>query len=155
MMSAPASSRSNERHGEVLIAIMNAKADFEILREQLWYRIPVDGQPRSWPPKWLGIYHTKVFGADAYSVQYYGSVKQIERATRRDIFPAEPLNLKSDREYFRIHLHTLERLPCPIVSPRPRRNPFIPTTWRKFKEAGQINDLFDESPLEDRLWEEF
>jgi very-short-patch-repair endonuclease len=154
-MSASAWSGSDERHGEVLIAIMNAKADFEILREQLWYRVPADSRPRPWPPEWLAVYHTKVFGADAYTVQHYGRVKRIDRAPRREIFPAEPLNLKSDREYFLIHLHTLERLPTPIVSPRPRRNPFIPTTWRKFKEAGQINDLFDESPLEDRLWEEF
>jgi len=154
-MSAPASSGSDERHGEVLIGIMNTKADFEILREQLWYRIPVDSRPRPWPPEWLAVYHTKVFGPDAHRVQYYGRVKRIELAIRQRIFPAEPLNLKSDREYFRIYLHTLERLPTPIVSPRPRRNPFIPTTWRKFKEAGQINDLFDESPLEDRLWDEF
>jgi very-short-patch-repair endonuclease len=154
-MSAPPSSGLDERHGEVLIGIMNEKADFEILREQLWYRIPVVSRPRAWPPEWLAIYHTKVFGADAYKVQYYGCVRRIERAMRQEIFPAEPLNLKSDREYYRVFLHALERLPAPIVCPRPRRNPFISTTWRKFKEAGQINDLFDESPLEDRLWEEF
>jgi very-short-patch-repair endonuclease len=32
---------------------------------------------------------------------------------------------------------------------------FIPTTWSKFSAAVEINDLFDESPLEDRLWAEF
>lgn len=32
---------------------------------------------------------------------------------------------------------------------------FIPTTWRKFNYAELINDLFDDSPLEDRLWNEF
>lgn len=29
---------------------------------------------------------------------------------------------------------------------------FIPTTWQKFVAADEINDLYDESPLEDRLW---
>ncbi len=29
---------------------------------------------------------------------------------------------------------------------------FIPTTWQKFERASQLNDLFDESPLEDTLW---
>ena len=29
---------------------------------------------------------------------------------------------------------------------------FIPTTWQKFIQATEINDLYDESSLEDRLW---
>ncbi len=32
---------------------------------------------------------------------------------------------------------------------------FIATTWDKFRTATEINDLYDESPLEDRLWAEF
>jgi len=32
---------------------------------------------------------------------------------------------------------------------------FIPTTQEKVDQAGQINDLFDGSPLEDRLWNDF
>jgi very-short-patch-repair endonuclease len=32
---------------------------------------------------------------------------------------------------------------------------FIPTTWEKFTQAVEINGLYDESPLEDRLWAEF
>jgi len=150
-------SESSERRGEVLIGIMNQKSDFEILQEQLWYRIPVE----SWErfrlkrPDWLAIYHTKVFGSDAYTVQYYGRVKKTTNALRRDLPNINQWGPKADREYCVIHLHALERLPAPIVSPRPRRNPFISTTWRKFSEARQINDLFDESPLEDRLWEEF
>ena len=32
---------------------------------------------------------------------------------------------------------------------------FITTTWDKFNRAVEINDLFDDSPLEDRLWSEF
>ena len=31
----------------------------------------------------------------------------------------------------------------------------IPTTWEKFANAVEINDLSDESSLEDRLWAEF
>ncbi len=29
---------------------------------------------------------------------------------------------------------------------------FIPITWAKFDQAVGINDLYDDSPLEDRLW---
>lgn len=140
----------------MLIAIMNAPADFEILRERLWYRVPVDSWERFrlQQPQWLAIYQTAEFGEDRWRVQYFGRVKRIEKKKRPELFPGEPLNLKSDRVYHQIQLHSLERLPKPIVSPRPRRNPFISTTWRKFSEAGEINDLFDDSPLENRLWEE-
>ena len=45
-------------------------------------------------------------------------------------------------------------LPRPILSWRRRRIVFIPTTRTKFIQAAEINDLYDESPLEDRLWAE-
>ena len=51
-------------------------------------------------------------------------------------------------------LEPLRRLPQPIFSRRWRRIVFIPTTWAKFSAAVEINDLYDESPLEDRLWAE-
>lgn len=49
----------------------------------------------------------------------------------------------------------LSRLEQPIISRRLRRITFIPTTWEKFTSASEINDLWDESPLEDRLWVQF
>jgi very-short-patch-repair endonuclease len=48
----------------------------------------------------------------------------------------------------------LRTLPRPILSLRFRRVTFIPTTWQKFQAAEEINDLWDESPLEDDLWAE-
>jgi len=32
---------------------------------------------------------------------------------------------------------------------------FIPTTWDHFIHADEINDLYAESPLEDKIWREF
>jgi very-short-patch-repair endonuclease len=48
----------------------------------------------------------------------------------------------------------LECRPEPIPSYRPRRLSFVPTTREKFDSAAQINDLFNDSPLEDLLWQE-
>ena len=45
-----------------------------------------------------------------------------------------------------------KKLPQPILSRRYRRIVFIPTTWHKFANALEINDLYEGSPLEDRLW---
>lgn len=142
------------KRGQVLVAIMNSKADFSILREQGWYRIPVAKAPKRWPPQWLAFYQTKIFGDEAFAVNYYGLVREIRTVRRRELFPNEIPSSKSDRQYYQIHLHNLEQLPAPILSRRLRRIVFIPTTWQKFSQAVEINDLFDESPLEDRLWAE-
>jgi len=81
-----------------------------------------------------------------------GVVSDIQVLPRRQLFPNEFPNPKSDRKYYQIHLHSLDRLEQPVYSRRWRRIVFIPTTWRKFTRAVEINDLYDESPLEDRMW---
>lgn len=140
--------------GEVLIAIMNNQRDFALLQDQLWYRIPVESAPRRWPPHWLAFYQTRVFGTEAYAARYYGRVAEIEIVSRRELFPNEFPSPQSERLYHRVRLDSLAQLPQPIISRRWRRIVFIPTTWRKFTQAAEINELYDESPLEDRLWTE-
>ena len=135
-----------------LVAILNNQRDFEILLREGWYRIPVRNAPRRWPPRWLAFYQTKIFGAEAYSVQYYGEVERIARLPRAALFPLERPNPKSDKIYFKLSLRDVKMLPQPIRSLRPRRIVFIPTTWQKLITATEFNDLFDDSPLEDELW---
>jgi very-short-patch-repair endonuclease len=79
-------------------------------------------------------------------------VLSIRRVPRRRLFPDEPENAKSKRWYHQLILAPLKRLPQPIFSRRFRRIVFIPTTWQKLIHAVEINDLYDGSPLEDRLW---
>jgi hypothetical protein len=111
---------SNKR-GEVLVAIINSPADFEIAQSQNWYRIPVDSAPKRWPPKWVAFYQPKIFGDEAYSVRYYARVQAIKTAMRRELFPEEPQNPKSKRLYFQLMLEPLEQLSAPIFSRRFRR----------------------------------
>jgi very-short-patch-repair endonuclease len=134
---------------------MNNWADFGILNDHLWYRIPVANAPKRWPPTWMGFYQTKVFRDEAFAVNYYGRVREIDVIRRQELFPNELPNPKSDRVYYQVHLHNLDKLERPIYSRRLRRIVFIPTTRGKFHAAVEINDLYDESPLEDRLWAEF
>jgi very-short-patch-repair endonuclease len=147
-----------EAQGEVLVAIMNNLLDFAIACDQHWYRIPVRSVERwlkeRWPPKWLAFYQTKVFGDEAYAVNYYARVLDIRQVFRWQLFPNEPHDEKGKRRYYQLLLSPLQRLPKPIVSRRWRRIVFIPTTWHKFVNAVEINDLYDESPLEDQLWAE-
>lgn len=145
--------------GELLVAIMNDKRDFAFAQEHHWYRIPVSSAKKwlgnRWPPQWIAFYQTKVFGQEAYSIRYYARVIHIKRVPRRMLFPNEPENKKSKTSYYQLVLTPLQKLPQPIFSRRWRRIVFIPTTWQKFIDAAEINDLFDDSPLEDRLWAEF
>ncbi len=145
-------------HGQVLIAILNKLLDFNVAREQHWYRIPVSSVDKwlkdRWPPQWLAFYQTKVFGEDAYSINYYAPVKKIREVHRWQLFPDQPRDEKSEKRYYQIAFDDLQRLTTPILSRRRRRIIFIPTTWQKFKAATEINDLYDESPLEDLLWDE-
>ena len=146
------------KRGEVLVAILNHPLDFALARDRQWYRIPVNSVQRflkdRWPPEWLAFYQTKVFGDEAFAVHYYAQVLEVRQAYRWQLFPEQPRDETSERLYYQLLLAPLQRLPRPILSQRRRRIVFIPTTWRKFVSAVEINDLYDESPLEDRLWVE-
>jgi len=144
----------DSERGEALVAILKERRDFEILVNEGWYRIPVQKVPRRWPPRWLAFYQPKTFADQAYAVRYFGPVRRIAELPRRMLLPAEPAHPNADSLYYRIELEQLDELPKPIPSQRLRRIVFIPTTYRKLKLAEEINDLFDDSPLEDRLWEE-
>ena len=144
--------------GEVLVAILNNLADFDRARDQHWYRIPVSSVNKwlddRWPPRWLAFYQTRVFGREAHAVNYYARVLDVREVYRWQLLPDEPRHKRSTHRYYQLILAPLQRLPAPIISLRWRRIVFIPTTWQKFANAVEINDLYDESPLEDRLWAE-
>jgi very-short-patch-repair endonuclease len=148
----PHTSHSHVEKGEVLVAILNAWRDFHILQNEGWYRIPMQSAPKRWPPHWLAFYQTKIFEDERYAVRYYGKVAQIEVVPRTELFPHEMSNAKSDRLYYKLTLDQLQKRAEPIQSHRPRRLVFVPTTWQKFSLAADLNDLFDDSPLEDTLW---
>jgi very-short-patch-repair endonuclease len=145
--------------GEVLVAIINDLLDFTIAHDRHWYRIPVDSKEKwlnkRWPPKWLALYQTKIFGQEAHAINYYAKVLHIGQAYRWQLFPEQSKDEKSKRSYYQLFLEPLQRLSKPIVSRRRRRIIFIPTTWEKFINAIEINDLYAESSLEDRLWAVF
>ena len=140
---------------DVLVAIMNSRRDFAVARDQHWYRIPVHSRPKLWPPQHLAFYQTKVFDEEKHAIHWHAPVLGIETARRSELVPAERDHPRADSLYYKLNLGTLCRLPHPIPSRRWRRVVFIPTTWEKLYSASEINDLYHESPLEDRLWSIF
>jgi hypothetical protein len=140
----------------MLIAIVNNKRDLHIAQTQHWYRIPIKSAPKNLEEmSHIGFYQTKAFGKQKWSVSYWAEIKKISVVTRSELMPLEVDHPRADERYYKIEIGELNRLEKPITSRRGRRIVFIPTTLEKFRKAKEINDLFDESPLEDMLWEYF
>ena len=140
----------------VLIAIMNNKKDLRIAREEHWYRIPVRSAPkRLEEATYLAFYQTKAFGEEKWAVRYYAKIQGKRIVRRSELLPDELYHPRADEEYYKIELGDLRTRAEPILSRKGRRITFISTTWEKFQRAREINDLFDESPLEDEMWEAF
>ncbi len=145
------------RRGEVLVAIINNKLDFAMLRERLWYRIPVSSANKWIKDRWPstnGFLSNHGFRARTTRRELFRRRHRYREVSRQELFPDEP-RTRSARRYHQVFVHSVQQLSKPIYSRRYRRIVFIPTTWEKFQSAAEINDLYDESSLEDRLWAEF
>ena len=146
---------------DFLVAIMNKPRDFAILREKLWYRIPVTSVKswleKDWPPSWIAFYQTSIFKNEGFAINYYGKVKNEPKVVYGwQIIPERSKNdEKGMKQYYQVSIESLIPLEKPIFSHRWHRVTFIPTTHMKFFKAVEINDLYDSSVLEDRLWAEF
>ncbi len=146
-----------KRDEQLLVAIMNNQLDMRTAQQDHWYRIPVSSQRKwlanRWPPRWIAFYQTKLFNSERYSVRYYAPVLSIRERSGHQLLPERGFGTeKGQKRYFQLMLGPLQELPQPIFSRRLRRITFIPTTYSKFLEAEEINDLYDDSPLENRLW---
>lgn len=128
-----------------MVAILNNQRDTNIVREQYWYRIPIESVEtllkRYWPPDWLAFYQTKIFSEDAYTIKYYAQIKAIQKVYRWQLFPDESPHQKSENLYYKLDLSVLKCLPQPICNPRRQRIVFIPTTLAKLQTAVTVNDL--------------
>jgi len=127
----------------VLVAVMNNRRDFERVRDQGWYRIPVKHASSSTAESdYVAFYFTKAFGDERWAIHWYAPVRGHEMARRRDLLPDEPDHPRANHAYYKLQLGPLERLDPPIVSLRWRRITFIETTWDRFQVAQEINELY-------------
>jgi len=145
-----------EAEKSVLIAIVNNGRDLHIANTEHWYRIPVKSAPKELDRmRYIAFYLTSAFGEKKWSINQWAEINEISIAKRSDLLPHEIDHPRSDELYFKLNINELKYLPNSIISNRGRRIVFITTTLSKFKAAKELNDLFHESPLEDKLWYEF
>lgn len=137
----------------VLVAYVPRPSDFDILRREGWYRIPQRFAPKGLHAEYLAFYFGSKFGEEKWAIHYYARRAGHELARRRDLLPDQPDHPRADEVYYKVQLEPLQKLAQPIVSLRWRRITFIHTTWDRFWDATEINDLFIEGgPYVDRLY---
>jgi len=125
----------------VLIAYMPEPADFELVREQGWYRIPQKHAPKGLYAEYYAFYFGRKFGDQKWAIHHYARQSGFELARRVDLLPDQPDHPQALEPYYRVALGPLQSLDQPIVSLRWRRITFMHTTWDRFEEAREINDL--------------
>ena len=147
---------SGERFGPyttVLAAIVNNLRDFAIARDEHWYRIPARRAPtRAVNAPVLAFYQTKVFGEEAWAINYWAEAREWEIVKRVELLPQEALHPRAQEDYHRIRLGELERLPHPIASQKWRRITFIITTWERLMRAQYVQELLHGDIWEERLY---
>jgi len=130
----------------VLVAIVPSVADWETIRRQGWYRIPVERAPQRMAYDYLAFYHPRAFGEWRWSIRGYAPIERYELCTRVEMLPDEPDHPRANRLYYRLSLGPLQMLPEPIPSRALRRISFIPTTLERLLRAEDVADLWLHRP---------
>lgn len=140
------------------MAIINKKRDFSIALNRHWYRIStftkfVPNSVKNGDLKFIAFYQTSIFKEQPFQVRWYAKVNRISIVQKKDLSPEFETGPKADNYYYKIEFDAPQPLPNIIHSARHRRILFINTSYWHLRNAKEINDLFYESPLEERLWE--
>ena len=140
-----------------LVGIVPRKELWPRIQTERWYHIPVESAPKNaLAAEYLGFYFPKAFGEqEQYKVSYYANVVGVETKKRIELFPNEPEHKRAMKDYFKFCLGSIKELPNPIPSRRGwRRIVHIPTSLEKLLNAQEINDLWETSPLEEKMYSE-
>ncbi|MCP4415519.1 MAG: hypothetical protein GY805_02785 [Chloroflexi bacterium] len=137
----------------VLVAYMPKPADFSVVQTDGWYRIPQKHAPKGLHAEYFAFYFGSKFRVDKWAIHYYAPRLGHELMMRQELFPDQPDHARAQEMYYKVQLGPLQRLERPIVSLRWRRVTFLHTTWDRFQDATEINDLFiDGEPYVDRIY---
>jgi hypothetical protein len=126
----------------VLVAYMSDPADFALTQNEGWYRVPQRHAPKGIYAEYFAFYFGRRFGPEKWAIHYYARRLGHELMPRRLLFPDQPDHPRADDPYYKVQLAPLQRLERPIISLRWRRITFLHTTWDRFQDATEINDLF-------------
>ena len=128
----------------VLVGVLNRKKDFEIARQQNWYRIPHRQLPRGLNAEYIAFFLSgKPFRDQSGTIAYFARITGLELARRRDLLPGEAQ--RADGIYYKVQFRDLVQKDPPIENYPVRSISFIRTTWDRFICADSIGDLYSAS----------
>ncbi|MBI3945746.1 MAG: DUF559 domain-containing protein [Armatimonadetes bacterium] len=146
--------RATPESSRLLVGLVPSGRDLGIAREQRWYRVPVRSAPSPMAFGWLALYQVRAFDGPGYAIGHFARIVGTAKVSRRELLPEEPDHPRADEAYYKLSIDELRPLPNPVISRRRRFIVFICTTLDRLHQAREINDLFCESPLEERMWEQ-
>ncbi len=137
-----------------LVGIIPRKNLWGLIQREGWYHIPCKSAPKNAVfAEYLGFYFPYVFGEELRcKINFYAPIKRVDVVQRIQLFPEEIEHEKAQEDYLRFSLGEIKELPKPIPSARQRRIVHIPTSYEKLLAAKEINDLYDTSPLEEKMY---
>lgn len=141
---------------DIVIGVLKHGRDLQIAVHDNWYRIPVKSAPtivRDNKIKYLALYQGKRFKDSPSQIQWYGEVKKISVHKRIELLPEENYNPNANENYYKIELAEMTKLQEPIRAIRPRRINFIVTAFDRFIKAQELNEVFLESYIEEKVWD--
>jgi hypothetical protein len=135
---------ADERSPEarVLLVVVMRPRDWQAIREEGWYRIPLARAPRALHAEYLAFYPTAACGAERWAVRAYAAVQAVTITTRAALLPDEANHSRAAERYYRFALGPLQLLPAPLPSRRLRRVSFIPTTLGQLLAARDVAELW-------------
>lgn len=130
----------------VLVAVTPSVRDWEHVRDEHWYRLPLARAPQRIGAEYLAFYHPGCLGTTRWSIPAYAPILSYRVVPRRALLPEEADHPRADELYYRFTLGELIALTPPIPSLRLRRMTFIHTTLDRLLAAREINDLWRKEP---------
>jgi len=141
-----------EDEERVLVAVITRQRDWELVRDEHWYRIPLARAPKRLGAEYLAFYHTRGLGDLRWTIAYYAPIMSYRLVRRIELFPDEPGHPRANQLYYKVEIGPLVALPRPIPSLRLRRITFISTTLSRLLVAREVNDLWPRETARERLW---
>ncbi|MCA9977622.1 MAG: hypothetical protein KC413_17805, partial [Anaerolineales bacterium] len=86
----------------VLVAYVPDPADFAILQQEGWYRIPQQHAPKGLYAEYLAFYFGRRFGLEKWTISYYAPRLGHELVTRTALFPDEPDHPRAQALYYKV-----------------------------------------------------
>jgi len=136
----------------ILVCVIPAPRDMEIVRLLGWYRIPLRSAPKIVAVDRLAFYQPSSFGATGGRIEFSAAVRGHELTKRLELLKDEADHPRAGEEYYKIQVGGLERLSQPIMAEQWKRLTFLYTTGEYLLKARTLNDLVVNSEERELLW---